>query len=474
MSNETPEHPNQNKMSAWLDLDGRSWFELLGPMFLAIFLIILAAAGAIQLGLFDAASINPRTGIIVGSGIFVVALAIYAFTSTELLDTLAGFLKTNQYEDALDQEFDLLGDDFEDEYEDDFDDEYEGDFEDAADESMEEPVMAEEIVEATAVAPQAPTAATTSNFTSASTESIPLDMGSMPTYPEPRRRRRAVMGPKISFKGELVGEEDLLIQGNVEGVVYLNGHNLTIGNGATVNADILARNVIVEGEVTGDVVGQERIIMRSSSNVRGNVVAERIVMDDGAKIRGGIDMESDSQRSAAHAISRKVTSLPGRYYAADGTSTPVSSAADVRSSMIQAQKTAPIQEPTQPGREPKFGEPGFVDRRAVARGSSPNPAPAAPSNPAPQQPTQPNEPAAEAGKREPKFGEPGFVDRRAVPRGSAQPPVAPQPQQQPPKTENKPAVPSASTPEQSQQGKEQPKTRVIRPTIDDSNPIDEE
>jgi hypothetical protein len=49
VSNETPETPIQNEMSAWLDLDGRSWFELLGPMFLAIFLIILVAGGAISL-----------------------------------------------------------------------------------------------------------------------------------------------------------------------------------------------------------------------------------------------------------------------------------------------------------------------------------------------------------------------------------------------------------------------------------------
>ena len=101
----------------------------------------------------------------------------------------------------------------------------------------------------------------------------------------------AVLGPKIRFKGELVGEEDLLIQGHVEGTIDLKGHNLIVGESGVLKANASAKTVIVEGRVDGDLYGQERIAIRSSSQVQGNIKADRVVLEDGAKFRGAIEMD---------------------------------------------------------------------------------------------------------------------------------------------------------------------------------------
>lgn len=106
----------------------------------------------------------------------------------------------------------------------------------------------------------------------------------------------AVIGPKITFKGELSGEEDLLVQGCVEGTVDLKGNHLIIGTNGVVKANVKARIVTVEGSIEGDVVASEHIAVKSGSRVNGNLKAERVTLEDGAKFRGAIDMDiSDSK-----------------------------------------------------------------------------------------------------------------------------------------------------------------------------------
>ena len=106
----------------------------------------------------------------------------------------------------------------------------------------------------------------------------------------------AVIGPKIRFKGELVGEEDLLIQGHFDGTIDLKGHHLIIGEQGVVKANVLAKNIIIKGTVEGDIFGQERISILSSSNVNGNLVADRVTLEDGAKFKGSIDMEINDRK----------------------------------------------------------------------------------------------------------------------------------------------------------------------------------
>src|SRR5690606_15552175 len=104
----------------------------------------------------------------------------------------------------------------------------------------------------------------------------------------------AVIGPKITFKGEIIGEEDLLVQGKVEGSIDLKGNHLTIGQQGVVKANLMAKTITIEGTVEGDLIGQERIEIKASSNVKGNLIAARVTLEDGAKFRGSIDMDSQS------------------------------------------------------------------------------------------------------------------------------------------------------------------------------------
>ena len=100
-----------------------------------------------------------------------------------------------------------------------------------------------------------------------------------------------MIGPSINIKGEVSGDEDLLVQGKVEGKINLNGKELTIGESGQVAADIQAQSIKIDGEVTGDITGKEKVIISKSGNVRGNIVAPRVTLEDGAIFKGSIDMD---------------------------------------------------------------------------------------------------------------------------------------------------------------------------------------
>ena len=116
------------------------------------------------------------------------------------------------------------------------------------------------------------------------------------------------IGPKIRFKGEISGEEDLLIEGKVEGTIELKDNHLTIGKQGTVKADVIAKSITVEGTVEGDIIASERIAIKSSSNVSGNVSADRVTLDDGAKFRGSIDMDTKPSEFKRSSSSKSSTS----------------------------------------------------------------------------------------------------------------------------------------------------------------------
>lgn len=100
----------------------------------------------------------------------------------------------------------------------------------------------------------------------------------------------ATIGRSIRIKGDVTGDEDLLIQGHVDGSVKLEQHAVTVGANGRVHASISARIVTVEGEVEGNLTAEERVVLRSSARVQGDIEAPRVVLEDGASFRGGIDM----------------------------------------------------------------------------------------------------------------------------------------------------------------------------------------
>jgi cytoskeletal protein CcmA (bactofilin family) len=105
-------------------------------------------------------------------------------------------------------------------------------------------------------------------------------------------KERALIGPSIEIKGNLIGGEDLHIEGRIDGKIDVKEFSVTVGRSGRVNAGISGRTIVVMGEVNGDMCGEEQIILRQSSTVNGNLFAPRVTLEDGAKFKGSIDMTS--------------------------------------------------------------------------------------------------------------------------------------------------------------------------------------
>lgn len=104
----------------------------------------------------------------------------------------------------------------------------------------------------------------------------------------------ANIGRSITIKGDISGNEDLHIQGSVDGSVNLMEHNVTITPEGRVKADVYGLTITVQGQVEGDLFGGEQVILHPSCRVSGNITAPRVALQDGANFRGTIDMEAKS------------------------------------------------------------------------------------------------------------------------------------------------------------------------------------
>jgi len=124
-------------------------------------------------------------------------------------------------------------------------------------------------------------------------------------------REKAIIGPSLVFKGDLTGEEDLTIQGRIEGKVVLKKNGITVGRDGRVKADLYAKSICIEGDVRGNLYADDRIVIRETGNVKGNLVAPRVKLEEGSKFKGSIDMDS-VQKQAAAPQSPKISTPPGK------------------------------------------------------------------------------------------------------------------------------------------------------------------
>jgi len=115
------------------------------------------------------------------------------------------------------------------------------------------------------------------------------------------------VGASIRIKGDVTGDEDLIIQGHVDGTISLKGHNVTISKSAKVKANIEASQIIIEGELAGDMNGDEKVIIRETGNVHGNIVAPRVTLEDGAMFKGSIEMEPRQIQTASEKKPETIT-----------------------------------------------------------------------------------------------------------------------------------------------------------------------
>jgi len=103
------------------------------------------------------------------------------------------------------------------------------------------------------------------------------------------------IGPSIQIKGELQGDEDLTIDGRVEGKIELRDHNLTIGPNGKIKADLYATTIVIAGDVLGNAYAKERVEIAPTGRLNGNISAPRITIADGAHFKGSVDMERASE-----------------------------------------------------------------------------------------------------------------------------------------------------------------------------------
>jgi cytoskeletal protein CcmA (bactofilin family) len=104
------------------------------------------------------------------------------------------------------------------------------------------------------------------------------------------------LGPGLWIKGEITGNEDVRLESQVEGSISIGGFRLTVGPNSHVNGEIVAREAVVSGKVTGNIIARDRLEIKNGSDVTGDLSTARIVIEDGAYFKGAVEVDrSNSQ-----------------------------------------------------------------------------------------------------------------------------------------------------------------------------------
>jgi cytoskeletal protein CcmA (bactofilin family) len=112
------------------------------------------------------------------------------------------------------------------------------------------------------------------------------------------KERTSILGPSIQFKGELSAEEDLIIQGRIEGSIA-HKQRLTIGREGVVHANVEAQTVIIEGVIEGDVRAEKSVAVKETARMNGNIAAPSVTILQGANFNGNVDMGGGKAVKAA-------------------------------------------------------------------------------------------------------------------------------------------------------------------------------
>ncbi|HZM92646.1 MAG TPA: polymer-forming cytoskeletal protein [Vicinamibacterales bacterium] len=137
-----------------------------------------------------------------------------------------------------------------------------------------------------------------------------------PTEPQAQANRKSVegnetrmaqFGRSVSVKGEIKASEDLTIDGQVDGRVDLPDHVLTVGPNATICADVTAKGVMVFGTVLGTIKAHDRVEIRKSGSVEGNVTCTRLVVQDGAILSGKVETKGARRPSQSRTAATEGT-----------------------------------------------------------------------------------------------------------------------------------------------------------------------
>ena len=113
------------------------------------------------------------------------------------------------------------------------------------------------------------------------------------------RSEVAHIGKSVVIKGELSGSEDLYLDGEVEGTIELQRNALTVGPNGRIRAHINAKEVIIHGKVDGNIRGTEKVELKRTAMLVGDIQTQRITIEDGAYFKGAIDIQREAKKEAS-------------------------------------------------------------------------------------------------------------------------------------------------------------------------------
>src|ERR1700677_1893413 len=139
-----------------------------------------------------------------------------------------------------------------------------------------------------------PAAPAASSFSSSPSTSAPVRSTA------PAAKNLATLGPGLTVKGQISGDEDLQVEGKVEGPITLKGQRLTVGSAGEIVSDVHAREVIVYGKVRGNLFAEDRVEVKKDGSVIGNITGGRVLIEDGAYLKGQIEIQRNNSGSKHH------------------------------------------------------------------------------------------------------------------------------------------------------------------------------
>lgn len=135
---------------------------------------------------------------------------------------------------------------------------------------------------------------------------LPMKDGpSGPSTPQPSvapgsaPRSPAYLGAGLHIKGEISGNEDLRLDSKVEGSISIGGFRLTVGQSSRVDGDIVAREVFVQGQISGNISARDRLELKNGSSVTGDLSTARIMIEDGAYFKGAVEIDRSNTQVGA-------------------------------------------------------------------------------------------------------------------------------------------------------------------------------
>ena len=130
---------------------------------------------------------------------------------------------------------------------------------------------------------------------------------------EHRSSSPATIGQSVQIEGELTGQEDLIIDGKIDGKIVLDGHHLTVGPNGRIHAEVHAKSVQVNGEVSGNILADDKVEITPSGSVLGDITAPRVALADGSSFKGSIDMGNKARHlsTSSSSVNRDVPIAAG-------------------------------------------------------------------------------------------------------------------------------------------------------------------